>query len=429
MKKPKALIGLEKDRAAARRRRKIYRLKNHPFVVPITTFIVLFFVTMAAFIVLNGRPVTASDSHVVKLSVDGKQQVIPTRATTVGDLLQRTKLTLHDGDIVEPTQDTPILDDNFRVNIYRAKPVTILDGDKLIQALSAATTPRSVVEQAGLKVYPEDDVAIIGSEGILREGILGQKVVIDRATPVFLNLYGTPITVRTHAKNVEQLIQEKKMKLASGDTLEPSPSTALTENMQIFVVRNGTQIVTSEETILMPVEYVDDYTLSFGTTAIRQKGSDGKKAVTYQLDLQNGREVARHPIQEIIATEAVKQIVVRGKAVYISGDSTVLMAAAGISSGDYPYVNYIVSRESGWCPTKWQGQVGYCPAFYQPIHDPSSGYGYGLCQSTPAGKMASSGADWATNPVTQLRWCTGYAVGRYGSWSAAYDHWLAYHSW
>ena len=43
--------------------------------------------------------------------------------------------------------------------------------------------------------------------------------------------------------------------------------------------------------------------------------------------------------------------------------------------------------------------------------------------------MASAGSDWATNPVTQLRWCNGYAQDRYGSWAAAYNHWLAYRNW
>jgi hypothetical protein len=43
--------------------------------------------------------------------------------------------------------------------------------------------------------------------------------------------------------------------------------------------------------------------------------------------------------------------------------------------------------------------------------------------------MASAGADWATNPITQLRWCDGYATSRYGGWAAAYNHWLAYHVW
>ena len=54
---------------------------------------------------------------------------------------------------------------------------------------------------------------------------------------------------------------------------------------------------------------------------------------------------------------------------------------------------------------------------------------YGLCQALPATKMASAGADWRDNPVTQLKWCHGYAIGRYGTWRAAYNFWLANHWW
>jgi hypothetical protein len=319
------------------------------------------------------------------------------------------------------------LDDNFRINIYRARPVTIFDGEKRSQALSAATTARSVVVQAGFQLFPEDTVTVTSNESVLREGVLGQKVVIARATPVYLNLYGTAIPTRTHAKTVQQLIDEKGIKLATGDTLQPSPETVLTANLQIFVLRSGSQITLVEQEIPMPLEYVDDFKLSFGTTAIRQKGSAGKKVTTYLIESKDGKEISRRVIQEIIATPAVKQIVARGKAVYIPGDSSALMAAAGIPESDYAYVNYIVSRESGWCPTKLQGQIGYCPAF--PPSSVPSNLGYGLVQATPGTKMSTAGGDWMTNPVTQLRWATGYAKGRYGSWAGAYDYWLAHHNW
>ena len=53
---------------------------------------------------------------------------------------------------------------------------------------------------------------------------------------------------------------------------------------------------------------------------------------------------------------------------------------------------------------------------------------YGLPQALPGGKMASAGADWATNYQTQLRWFWNYCNGRYGSIQGAYNHWLSYHS-
>lgn len=87
------------------------------------------------------------------------------------------------------------------------------------------------------------------------------------------------------------------------------------------------------------------------------------------------------------------------------------MQQAGIPSSDWPAVEDVISKESGWCATKWEGEYGACPAYHGV---PESG-GYGLCQSTPAHKMASIDADWATNPVKQLQWCHQYAQG-YGGW-------------
>lgn len=47
---------------------------------------------------------------------------------------------------------------------------------------------------------------------------------------------------------------------------------------------------------------------------------------------------------------------------------------------------------------------------------------YGIPQSLPASKMASAGADWRTNPETQILWGLGYIDGRYGSPCAALLH-------
>ena len=52
---------------------------------------------------------------------------------------------------------------------------------------------------------------------------------------------------------------------------------------------------------------------------------------------------------------------------------------------------------------------------------------YGIPQALPGSKMASAGADWETNPVTQIRWMAGY-VSRYGGWQGAINFWYA-HGW
>lgn len=64
------------------------------------------------------------------------------------------------------------------------------------------------------------------------------------------------------------------------------------------------------------------------------------------------------------------------------------------------------NRESGWRYT---------------AKNPSSG-AYGIPQSLPGSKMASAGADWQTNPETQIRWGVSYIQKRYetpcGAWGA-----------
>lgn len=52
----------------------------------------------------------------------------------------------------------------------------------------------------------------------------------------------------------------------------------------------------------------------------------------------------------------------------------------------------------------------------------SSSGAYGIPQSLPGSKMASAGADWQTNPDTQIRWGLGYIQGRYGSPCGAWSH-------
>ncbi|SFS16053.1 hypothetical protein SAMN04487783_2199 [Agrococcus baldri] len=47
---------------------------------------------------------------------------------------------------------------------------------------------------------------------------------------------------------------------------------------------------------------------------------------------------------------------------------------------------------------------------------------YGIPQALPGSKMATAGADWQTNAVTQISWGLGYISGRYGTPCGAWGH-------
>ncbi len=405
---------------------------QHPLRMFAVIILSVFSLSAALFLSLSGQTVGAPDSHIVILYADRKTKTLPSRELTVGEFLEKAEVKIRYGDVVEPALDSKIEEDNFHINVYRAAPVVVYDGSQKMYGLSAALTPRSIAEQAGAQLYPEDGVTAEPSEDFLEDGSIGTKVVINRAVPATLNLYGLALSLRTHAKTVGELLKEKNVKLASSDIVTPVAATALMSDTLVFVTRFGTQVVTTQEDIPAPSQVVQDNSLSFGTTVVRQAGAVGKKSVTYQVELKNGVEVSRKLIQEVIVQAPVAQITARGQAVQIPSDKESIMRAAGIADSDFPYVYFIINHENGlWCPTRYQGTSG-CPAYYVekfPGAETNNTTGYGLCQSTPGIKMASAGDDWRTNAVTQLRWCSGYAANRYGSWSAAYEHWLSHNNW
>jgi hypothetical protein len=83
-----------------------------------------------------------------------------------------------------------------------------------------------------------------------------------------------------------------------------------------------------------------------------------------------------------------------------------LMLADGFAISQFPCLNKLWDKESGW---------------NYKAENKSSG-AYGIPQSLPGSKMASEGADWETNPATQIKWGLGYIKGRYGTPCSAWSH-------
>jgi uncharacterized protein YabE (DUF348 family) len=213
--------------------------------------------------------------------------------------------------VVEPAESAHINQDRFRINIYRAKPVEIIEGANKIFTLSAATTPRSIAEQAGLNLYPEDELSTAPVNNFLSQSAVGEVVTIKPSVPISLILYGTPIVTRTHSDTVNEMLAEKNIVLRNGDTVQPAGNTPITPNEEIFVLHKGTQIVTSTQPIPEPVQTVEDGSLTVGSSAIRQAGQAGVLLITYELNTKTG---AKTELQSVQLQPAVAEIVAQGTA-------------------------------------------------------------------------------------------------------------------
>ncbi|MDQ1597246.1 MAG: hypothetical protein QOI70_670 [Microbacteriaceae bacterium] len=82
-----------------------------------------------------------------------------------------------------------------------------------------------------------------------------------------------------------------------------------------------------------------------------------------------------------------------------------MVLARGWGEDQYSCLVSLFNRESGWR-----------------VNAANPSGAYGIPQALPGSKMASAGADWATNPATQITWGLGYITGRYGTPCGAWAH-------
>ena len=82
-----------------------------------------------------------------------------------------------------------------------------------------------------------------------------------------------------------------------------------------------------------------------------------------------------------------------------------LLAELG-QAEEFGCLSQLWDRESGWTVTASNRTSG----------------AYGIPQALPGSKMSGAGADWRTNPLTQVRWGVGYIADRYGDPCQALAH-------
>ena len=325
----------------------------------------LILLIMAAFLTLQALPVVeaafaeetaTTGEHFVTIYDDGATLTVKTAAATVGEVLERAKITLDSADRVEPALDTAITGDNFYINIYRAHPAIVIDGQIRQYVMTASYDPKQVARDAGFTVYDGDEVTQEPNASFLEAGV----AAVYRLT------------------------------------------------------RNGGRTITVETSIPYTTETRPDYTMKKGETRLERPGEDGRQTTVYEVQFENGVEVSRTLVSETVTLEPVSEIIIIGAQPSISPAQEQCAAwarEAGVSEADLAIAIDLIYRESG---CRVDATNAYSGA-------------YGIPQALPGNKMASAGADWQTNPVTQIRWMIGYVNSRYGGWSGALNFWDAHH--
>jgi hypothetical protein len=161
-------------------------------------------------------------------------------------------------------------------------------------------------------------------------------------------------------------------------------------------------------------QQADAQAIAADTSARKVAEEAARKAAAETASVK--KEAAQKAAEEAKERAEAKAAASRGSAGFpVQSSYTVAqiqaMARQMVASGQYQCVSNIVNHESSWN--------------YRAVN--ASSGAYGLFQALPGSKMASAGADWQTNPATQIKWGLNYMNTVYGSPCQAWSFWQANH--
>lgn len=241
----------------------------------------------------------------------GVTRVFLSKEKTLGKALKAENIELDARDTVEPSINEELVASDYKVNIYRARPVVVVDGAIRIKTVSPYQTAQQIAKDVNITVYDEDITTLKPLTDFVNDGA-GLQLTIKRATSLTLDLYGKKTEIRTQAKTVGDMLKEKSITLGSNGRTSVPEGTTITQGMAVRVWREGKQTVSIDQEIPSPSRIVYDADQPIGYRVAQSKGVPGNRSVTYQLEVKDGVEISRVEIANLVTRNATEQTEVIG---------------------------------------------------------------------------------------------------------------------
>jgi uncharacterized protein YabE (DUF348 family) len=140
----------------------------------------------------------------------------------------------------------------------------------------------------------------------------GAKISIKRAINVQVNVDGKHLSIQSAEDNIEKMLEAEGIGLQEFDKVSPAKNEALKDGLEIAVVRVQEKEI--KETKPLDYETVvkkdDDMDQSYNKTL--QEGQPGEKETISKVIYEDGKEVSRKVISEIVKKQPVQKIVAMG---------------------------------------------------------------------------------------------------------------------
>jgi uncharacterized protein YabE (DUF348 family) len=356
----------------------------------------------------------------VTLKVDGQALQVHTTAASVRGVLAGSGYKVGEHDIVAPAL-TSSVHDGSSIVLQRGRLLHLnIDGAQRDIWVTSPTVAQALSDLG----YESADLSSVSRSK--RLPLTPTEIKLSTPKAVTLTQAGEVQNLTTTDEVVGDLLHDVGINLGTEDIVTPSPTALITPGTAIVVQRVTHGEVTTQAPVPFTVNQSPDSTLNKGTTKVVTAGVNGVAQVVYAVVYVDGVATGQTVVSSTTITAPKPQVEKVGSKVapVVPAAPTVtivvdpgsaqaiaqqMLLARGWGNDQFSCLVSMWSRESGWR-----------------VNAANSSGAYGIPQALPGSKMASAGADWQTNPATQITWGIGYIAARYSTPCGAWSFWQSH---
>lgn len=367
---------------------------------------------LALVLVTAGTGAFATLHKSVAVDINGTERSVSTFGRTVADVLEAAHVEVGEHDLVVPALDEPIGSGAEVVVRHAQELEVVIDGEARTIWTTAATVG-DALEALGQRA---DDVAV----SVSRSAALPRSapLVVSTRKVMTVTVDDQVLELDTAAPTVREALLEVGLVLEPDDQLSVDLDTPVTGGLEVDVTRAESVNGVETRTLKFEEREIEDPGLARGTRVVQNEGRVGTREIIYTATVVDGEEIGREVLASVVVAAPQDRVVRVG--------TMVVPDVPGVKPGSAKAIAKEMLSGRGWGDDQfkclvalWDRESGW----RVDAHNRSSG-AYGIPQALPGSKMASAGADWRTNPKTQITWGLGYISGRYGDPCGAWSHFL-----
>ncbi len=189
--------------------------------------------------------------------------------------------------------------------VDRYRQVSVKFAGNVQSFYTYATTVGEAVSDIGLNV-PDKTAMNYAFDAPVAAGMV---VEIKKAPSVSLKADGKTVKYAKTVGTVKDLLALAGIKLGKNDYTKPAKNTALKAGMKVEVFRVSYKKVTKTKKIKFKTVKKKDKNLEQGKTKVVKKGANGKKKITYQVKMVNGKEESKTVVSKVVTKKAKNKVV------------------------------------------------------------------------------------------------------------------------